>query len=116
MFFGWERTTKGFHLFSTWMVAIGSNLSALWILVANGWMQYPVGMAFNPDSARFEMQNIMEVILSPVAIAKFTHTTSSSFVVGSLFVIMISSYYLLKGRHCSLSIRLGQLTFCSLYR
>jgi len=103
MFFGWDRTSKGFHLFSTWMVAIGSNLSALWILVANGWMQHPVGMAFNPDSARFEMQNIMEVILSPVAIAKFTHTTSSSFVVGSLFVIMVSSYYLLKGRHVDMA-------------
>ncbi|OEU55411.1 MAG: cytochrome C oxidase subunit II, partial [Desulfobulbaceae bacterium S3730MH12] len=100
---GWDRTSKGFHLFSTWMVAIGSNLSALWILVANGWMQYPVGMAFNPDSARFEMQNFWEVLFSPIAIAKFTHTTSSSFVVGSLFVITISSYYLLKGRHVDMA-------------
>jgi len=74
MFFGWERTSKGFHLFSTWMVAVGSNLSALWILVANGWMQYPAGMTFNPDTARFEMQNIWEVVLSPVAVAKFTRT------------------------------------------
>jgi cytochrome d ubiquinol oxidase subunit I len=103
MFFGWDRTSKGFHLFSTWMVAIGSNLSALWILVANGWMQYPVGMAFNPDSARFEMQNFWEILFSPIAIAKFTHTTSSSFVVGSLFVITISSYYLLKGRHVDMA-------------
>jgi cytochrome bd ubiquinol oxidase subunit I len=103
MFFGWERTSKGFHLFSTWMVAIGSNLSALWILVANGWMQYPVGMAFNPESARFEMQNFWEVLFSPVAMAKFTHATSSSFVVGSLFVITISSYYLLKGRHVEMA-------------
>ena len=103
MFFGWERTSKGFHLFSTWMVAIGSNLSALWILVANGWMQYPAGMTFNPDTARFEMQNIMEVIFSPVAVAKFTHTTSSSFVVGSLFVIAVSCYYLLKGRHLDMA-------------
>ncbi|KJS00381.1 MAG: cytochrome C oxidase subunit II [Desulfobulbaceae bacterium BRH_c16a] len=103
MFFGWERTTKRFHLFSTWMVAIGSNLSALWILVANGWMQYPVGMAFNPDTARFEMQNIWEVILSPVAVAKFTHTTSSSFIVGSVFVISISSYYLLRGKHVDMA-------------
>ncbi len=63
MFFGWERTSKGFHLFSTWMVAIGSNLSALWILVANGWMQHPVGMAFNPDNARFEMQNFWQVLV-----------------------------------------------------
>ena len=103
MFFGWERTSKGFHLFSTWMVAIGSNLSALWILIANGWMQYPVGMAFNPDTARFEMQNIWEVVLSPVAVAKFTHTTSSSFVVGALFVIAISSYYLLREKHVDMA-------------
>ncbi|GAB6192058.1 cytochrome ubiquinol oxidase subunit I [Desulfocastanea catecholica] len=103
MFFGWERTSKGFHLFSTWMVAVGSNLSALWILVANGWMQYPVGMAFNPENARFEMQNFWEVLFSPVAIAKFTHTTSSSFIVGALFVITISSYYLLKGRHVDMA-------------
>jgi cytochrome d ubiquinol oxidase subunit I len=103
MFFGWERTSKGFHLFSTWMVAIGSNLSAVWILVANGWMQYPAGMAFNPDKARFEMQSIADVILSPVAVQKFTHTTSSSFVVGAVFVIAISSWYLLKGRHVGMA-------------
>lgn len=103
MFFGWERTSKGFHLFSTWMVAVGSSLSALWILVANGWMQRPVGMVFNPDSARFEMQNIGEVIFSPVAIEKFTHATTSSFVVGSMFVIAISSWYLLKGRHVDMA-------------
>lgn len=103
MFFGWDRTSKSFHLFSTWMVAIGSNLSALWILIANGWMQYPVGMAFNPDNARFEMQNIWEVVLSPVAVAKFTHTTSSSFIVGSLFVVAVSSYYLLKGHHVDMA-------------
>ena len=68
MFFGWERVSKSFHLFSTWMVAVGSNMSAVWILVANGWMQNPVGQAFNPDSARFEMQDIWEVIFSPIAI------------------------------------------------
>ncbi|NOR11368.1 MAG: cytochrome ubiquinol oxidase subunit I [Desulfovibrionaceae bacterium] len=99
MFFGWNRVSKGFHLFSTWMVAIGSNLSALWILVANGWMQYPIGMEFNPDSARFEMQNFWEILFSPVAISKFTHATSSSFQMASLFVVGISSWYLLKGRH-----------------
>ena len=99
MFFGWNRVSKGFHLFSTWMVAIGSNLSAVWILVANGWMQYPTGMAFNPDTARFEMQNILEVILSPVAIPKFTHTTSSSFLLAALFVTGISALFLLQERH-----------------
>jgi cytochrome d ubiquinol oxidase subunit I len=99
MFFGWERVSKRFHLFSTWMVAVGSNLSALWILVANGWMQYPVGQAFNPDSARFEMQNIWEVIFSPIAISKFTHATSSSMLLASLFVISVSSWFLLQNRH-----------------
>ena len=103
MFFGWDRVSKGFHLFSTWMVAIGSNLSALWILVANGWMQYPTGMAFNPDTARFEMQNFWEVVFSPAAISKFTHTTSSSFMVGSLFVITISSFYLMRRRHVEMA-------------
>lgn len=99
MFFGWNRVSEKFHLFSTWMVALGSNLSALWILVANGWMQYPVGMHFNPDTVRFEMLDFGKVLFSPVAIAKFTHTTTSSFVVGSFFVICISSFYLLKKRH-----------------
>ncbi|HLE12231.1 MAG: cytochrome C oxidase subunit II [Bdellovibrionales bacterium RIFOXYD12_FULL_39_22] len=105
MFFGWDRVSKRFHLFSTWMVAIGSNLSALWILVANGWMQFPIGMKFNPDSARFEMENFWEVLFSPMAISKFTHTTSSSFVLASLFVIGISAWYLLKSRHVLLAQR-----------
>lgn len=99
MFFGWDRVSKRFHLLSTWLVAIGSNLSALWILVANGWMQFPIGMQFNPDTARFEMQNIMEVILSPVAISKFTHATSSGFLLASIFVVGISSLFLLQERY-----------------
>ncbi|MDH3394249.1 MAG: cytochrome ubiquinol oxidase subunit I [Desulfobulbaceae bacterium] len=103
MFFGWDRVSKRFHLVATWMVAIGSNLSALWILVANGWMQRPVGMTFNPDFARFEMRDIAALIFSPVAIGKFTHATSSSFLLGSLFVIGISSWYLLKGRHLEMA-------------
>ncbi len=103
MFFGWDRVSKRFHLVSTWLVAIGSNLSGLWILVANGWMQFPVGMAFNPDTARFEMQNFWEVLFSPVAISKFTHATSSSFIVASFFIITISSYYLLRGRHVEMA-------------
>ncbi|MDY0390093.1 cytochrome ubiquinol oxidase subunit I [Desulfobulbus oligotrophicus] len=99
MFFGWNRVSKGFHLFSTWMVALGSSLSAVWILVANAWMQYPIGQAFNPDTARFEMQNFFEVAFSPYAVNKFTHATSSSMIVGALFVVSISSWYLLRGRH-----------------
>ncbi|MDD5759295.1 MAG: cytochrome ubiquinol oxidase subunit I [Desulfobulbaceae bacterium] len=103
MFFGWERVSKKFHLFSTWMVAFGSNLSALWILVANAWMQYPTGMAFNPETARFEMENFWAVLFSPVAMSKFTHATSSGFVLASLFVVAISSWYLLKNRHIELA-------------
>lgn len=98
MFFGWDKVGKKFHLISTWLVAIGSNLSALWILVANGWMQYPVGMIFNPDTVRNEMNNFWDVILSPVAISKFLHTVGSGFVMGALFVVGVSAWYLLKNR------------------
>ena len=98
MFFGWNKVDKKFHLLSTWLVAIGSNLSALWILVANGWMQYPVGMEFNPDTVRNEMMNFWDVLLSPVAVSKFLHTIGSGFVMASLFVVGISAWYLLKNR------------------
>lgn len=99
MFFGWKKVSKKFHLLSTWLVAIGSNLSALWILVANAWMQNPVGMQFNPDTARSEMLNFWEILFSPVAINKFLHTLSSSYIVGSLFVIGVSAWFILKKRH-----------------
>ncbi len=105
MFFGWSRVSKGFHLFSTWMVAIGSNLSALWILVANGWMQHPVGMVFNPDTVRFEMKDFWAVLFNPVAVSKFTHTTTSSFVVAACFVVTISCWYLLRRRHIKMAKR-----------
>ena len=96
MFFGWDKVSKGFHLLSTWLVAIGSNLSALWILVANGWMQYPTGMSFNPDTVRNEMSNFWDVLFSPVAIIKFLHTISSGYIVAALFVVGISAWFLLK--------------------
>lgn len=105
MFFGWDKVSKGFHLLSTWLVAIGSNLSALWILVANGWMQYPVGMKFNPDTVRNEMVNFWEVIFSPVAISKFLHTIASGYIVASLFVVGISAWYLLKKRDIDFAIK-----------
>ncbi len=98
MFFGWNKVGKKFHLLSTWLVAIGSNLSALWILVANGWMQLPGGMKFNPDTARNEMVNFWQVLFSPVAINKFLHTVSSGYVLASLFVIGVSAWFLLKKR------------------
>jgi len=98
MFFGWDKVSKKMHLLSTWLVAVGSNLSALWILVANGWMQNPVGMKFNPDTARNEMVNFWEVLFNPNAYSKFLHTVSSGYVLASLFVIAVSSWYILKRR------------------
>ncbi len=105
MFFGWDKVSKRFHLLSTWLVAIGSNLSALWILVANGWMQHPVGMHFNPDSARNEMTNFWDVLFNPNAVSKFLHTISSGYVLASLFVISVSSWYLLKKREIAFAKR-----------
>jgi len=97
-FFGWNKLSRLGHLFATWMVAIGSNLSALWILVANGWMQNPVGSAFNPDTMRMEVTSFADVILNPVAQSKFVHTVSAGYVTGAIFVLAISSLYLLNGR------------------
>ena len=97
-FFGWDRLSKIQHLASTWLVALGSNLSALWILIANGWMQNPVGAEFNYETMRMEMTSFVELVLNPVAQVKFVHTVSSGYVAASMFVLSISSYYLLKGR------------------
>ena len=99
MFFGWERISKRFHMLSSWFVAFGSNISAIWILVANAWMQNPVGMKFNPDTARNEMQSFFDVLLSPTAVHKFLHTVSSAYLLASIFVIGVSAWFLLKNRH-----------------
>ena len=98
MFFGWERVSKRFHLASTWLTGIGAALSAVWILIANSWMQHPVGMEFNPDTVRHEMVDFWALVLNPVAISKFFHSVFSGWMTGSIFVIGISSWYLLKGR------------------
>ncbi|MBT2189060.1 cytochrome ubiquinol oxidase subunit I [Sphingobium nicotianae] len=98
MFFGWDKLSKRQHLFTTFMVALGSNLSALWILVANGWMQHPVGSRFNPDTMRMEVTDFMAVLFNPVAQAKFVHTVSAGYVTASVFILGVSSWYLLKGK------------------
>jgi cytochrome d ubiquinol oxidase subunit I len=98
MFFGWNKVSRKFHLISTWLVAVGANLSALWILVANAWMQNPVGMAFNPETARNEMVNFWAILFNQVAVDKFLHTISSSFLLGSMFVLGISCWFLLRRR------------------
>ncbi|MEN9444127.1 MAG: Cytochrome d ubiquinol oxidase subunit 1 [Bacteroidota bacterium] len=105
MFFGWDKVSKRFHLTATWLVAFGSNLSALWILVANAWMQDPVGMHFNPDTARNEMTNFWEVLLSPTAVNKFMHTVTSGYVLAAVFVVGVSSWYILKKRELWLAKR-----------
>lgn len=99
MFFGWEKVSKGFHLASTWLTCLGATISAWWILVANSWMQYPVGQSFNPDTMRNEMVSFLDVALSPVAVDKFIHTVLSAWVLGAVFVVGVSSWYLLKQRH-----------------
>lgn len=105
MFFGWNKVSKKFHLVSTWLVAVGANLSALWILVANAWMQNPVGMVFNPETARNEMVNFWHVLFNEVAVSKFLHTISSGFLLASMFVLGISAYYLLRKREYFLAKR-----------
>src|ERR1700721_2951017 len=98
-FFGWDRMRPLAHLVVTWLVAVGSNLSALWILIANGWMQNPVGAEFNPATMRMELTSFYELVFNPVAQAKFVHTVSAGYVTGSVLVLAISAWYLLKGRH-----------------
>ena len=110
MYFGWKKVSPGFHLASTWLTGLGATISAWWILVANAWMQYPVGCAFNPDTMRNEMVSFAEVALSPFAISKFCHTVTSSWIIGAAFCIGVSCWYLLKRRHTRLaleSIKIG---------
>ncbi|RWL79827.1 MAG: cytochrome bd-I ubiquinol oxidase subunit CydA [Mesorhizobium sp.] len=104
-FFGWDRLSPRAHMIVTWLMALGTNFSALWILIANGWMQNPVGSAFNPDTMRMEVTDFMAVIFNPVAQAKFVHTVSAGYVCASTFVLGVSAWYLLRGRHVQLAKR-----------
>ena len=104
-FFGWDRLSKVGHLIVTWLVAVGSSFSALWILIANGWMQHPVGARFDFHTMRMEITNFAKVIFNPVAQAKFVHTISAGYVTGAIFVLAISAYYLLRGRNIAFAKR-----------
>ncbi|MCM2293072.1 cytochrome ubiquinol oxidase subunit I [Allorhizobium sp. BGMRC 0089] len=104
-FFGWDKLSKRAHLVVAWLVAIGTNFSALWILIANGWMQNPVGAQFNPMTMRMEMTSFYDVVFNEVAQAKFVHTVSAGYVTASVFVLGVSAWYLLKGRHVELARR-----------
>jgi cytochrome d ubiquinol oxidase subunit I len=98
MFFGWQKVSRGFHLASTWLTGLGATISAWWILVANSWMQYPVGMEFNPATARNEMVDFFAVAFSPIAVVKFCHAVLNGWTLGALFVIGVSCWFLLRHR------------------
>ena len=103
MYFGWKKVSPGFHLASTWLTGLGATISAWWILVANAWMQYPVGCEFNPDTMRNEMVSFFEVALSPFAISKFCHTVTSAWIIGAVFCVGVCCWYLLKKRETKLA-------------
>ena len=110
MYFGWKKVSRGFHLASTWLTGLGATISAWWILVANAWMQYPVGCEFNPDTMRHEMVSFFDVALSPFAVGKFCHTVISAWIVGAVFVVAVACWFLLKKREVRLakeSIKIG---------
>jgi cytochrome bd ubiquinol oxidase subunit I len=98
-FFGWDRLSRVAHLVVTWLLAFGTSMSALWILAANAWMQNPVGAEFNIDTMRMEVTSFSAVFFNPVAQSKFVHTVSAGYVLGAMFVLSISAWYLLKGRN-----------------
>jgi cytochrome d ubiquinol oxidase subunit I len=104
-FFGWDRLGKVQHLMVTFLVALGSNLSALWILIANAWMQNPVGAEFNPDTMRMELTSFADLLFNPIAGPKFVHTLAAGYVAASTFVLGISSWYLLHLRDMSFAVR-----------
>lgn len=104
-FFGWDRLSKVQHLFVTFLVAVGSNFSALWVLVANAWMQNPVGAEFNYETMRMEVSNLSEIFFNPVAQVKFVHTVAAGYVAGAMFVLGISSWYLIKKRDTGFALR-----------
>jgi cytochrome bd ubiquinol oxidase subunit I len=104
-FFGWDKLSRVGHLVLTAMVALGSSLSALWILIANAWMQFPVGATFNPQTMRMELASFGAVLFNPVAQAKFVHTVAAGYVVGSVFVLAVSAWYLLRGRNVAVARR-----------
>jgi cytochrome d ubiquinol oxidase subunit I len=104
MFFGWKKVSPGFHLASTWLTGLGATISAWWILVANAWMQYPVGCEFNPDTMRNEMVSFAEVALSPFAVGKFCHTVTSAWIIGAIFCVGVCCWYLMKNRDTKLAL------------
>ncbi len=103
--FGWNKLSKGKHLLVTYLMAIGTNLSALWILIANGWMQNPIGAKFNAETMRMELDSFQKIFFNDVAQSKFVHTISAGYVTGAMFVLSVSCYYLLKNSNLQIARR-----------
>ena len=112
MYFGWNKVSRGFHLASTWLTGLGATISAWWILVANAWMQCPVGCEFNPDTMRHEMVDFLAVAFSPFAVGKFCHTVTSAWIIGAVFCVGVSSWYLMKRRHTRLAVESLKIGAC----
>ena len=112
MYFGWKKVSAGFHLASTWLTGLGATISAWWILVANAWMQNPVGCEFNPDTMRHEMVDFLAVAFSPFAVGKFFHTVISSWIIGAVFVMAVSCWYLMKKREQKLAVESIRIAAC----
>ncbi len=94
--FGWNKLSKKAHAGAMWMVAFGTNLSAFWIIIANGWMQHPVGYVIR--NGRAEMVNFWSVVTNSSGIVEFFHTIFAGYVVAGFFVMGISAYHLLKNQ------------------
>jgi len=100
--FGWDKLSKGLHAAVMWLVAIGSNVSALWILIANSFMQQPVGYTINEQLGRAEMTNFFDLIFNPNVGVQFSHTVMAGFTTASFFVLGISAYHMIRKNHVEL--------------
>ena len=112
MYFGWDKVSHGFHLTSTWLTGLGATISAWWILVANAWMQCPVGCEFNPDTMRNEMVSFADVALSPIAVSKFCHTVTSAWIIGGVFCVAVCCWYLMKKREEEMALKSMRIGAC----
>ena len=97
-FFGWNKLTRKQHLFATFCLALGSSFSALLILVANGYMQVPVGGHFVWETMRMQTSSLIEIFMNPIAQVGFAHTVIAGYTTSAVFVVGISAFYLLKKR------------------
>jgi cytochrome bd ubiquinol oxidase subunit I len=111
--FGWDKLPKKIHLATIWMVAVGTVLSAYFILAANSWMQHPVGYRINEEAGRAELTDFWHVLTQNTALAQFFHTITAAFLTGAAFMVGVAAYHLLREKHIPVmrtSLRLGLIT------